>query len=216
VILPGVGSMMAGLSKSAPEIRGSVQVAANSTWATGDWAPDIAAHEAGDLLVVIIAAHHSQGLNFDISSGWTSVVYPTVSGTTGLRILKRVAVSDYTTLTLTNNKVSGETAKAAVHSYACSFAYGDVDSDYVTGSRNPPSLTPDWGSENNLWIAANVTLDTAPTDPPTDFGNAVQTGGACDLSTADRSIETPTLDPSAFEGSAGSTDITVTLAVRPA
>jgi hypothetical protein len=176
---------------------------------------NIAAHQADDVIVVIIAASHaSEAPSFSVSAGWTVVTGPSTA-TSVLLILRRTATSSVHTLDITSSP-SVEENKFAIHSYAIRFAFGSVSTDYATASRNPPSLTPSWGSETNLWIAANLTTGTVPATPPTAFGNGVQTQNTVKLSTADLSVDAPTLDPGAFEGSAGATDISMTIAVRPA
>lgn len=210
MILPGMGSVMAGLSKSAPVLRGSVQSAAIQTGSTS-WEPDLAAHEAGDVLVVLVA--NNGGLDMNASLGWSSVTSH-ISGTTRLTAFRRTAVSSATTLTLTFADV--DSTSFAAHSYALEFTDGDVEGERVAGSRNPPSLTPTWGSETNFWIAAHAG-DSLPLTGPTDFANGTQTtSGSLYLSTMDRSVDAPTLNPSAFSGSDDGDDVSLTIAVRPA
>ncbi|SFZ81651.1 hypothetical protein SAMN02983003_0615 [Devosia enhydra] len=90
----------------------------------------------------------------------------------------------------------------------------------VTGSPNPPELSPAWGSKATLWLAiVHKEGSPAPTAVPdgfTDAGQASTTsnnGSRTVLTKAE--LKAPSLDPTPFSFAASSASVTRTVAIQP-
>lgn len=173
---------------------------------------------AGDLILVIVGSYTDSGLSTALPAGYTSAIASSV-GRINLRAFWKIASGGETSVTFTN----------AINFY---FAYDvfvlggaqSVEGAAVTagsGAPNPPSLSPSWGSDSNLWIACETQYSTiAAQSAPSgyiNFGQVVNNNGADTPRTAwaTRQIATSTEDPGAFGASASISSIAGTLAVRP-
>lgn len=92
-----------------------------------------------------------------------------------------------------------------------------------TTNPNPPSLSPSWGSAQNLFIAGLCTSDDDeyPTAAPTNYTDIsyIQAGGGADVSvttaTALRELEAASDDPGTFTLNESGNSGAYTIAVRP-
>lgn len=88
------------------------------------------------------------------------------------------------------------------------------------GTTNPPSLTPSWGSANNLWIAASALRFAGNwTAAPTNYTNLLSSNGGdanAPLGTARRVLTATSEDPATFSHDGGNTAwVATTIAIRP-
>lgn len=94
-----------------------------------------------------------------------------------------------------------------------------------SSSANPPSLTPSWGSAEDIWIVVaghSASSAAAFTAAPTDYGNfqndgASSGGAAVSLATAERTLTASSEDPGTFTaGGSNRWWASATIAIRPA
>lgn len=185
---------------------------------------------SGDLLLVFAAFN---GLpTVTDPSGWTVLVSKTNTDT--YRIYAKIASgSEGSTVTVA---LSGANRAASV-SYRLTGARSTIDttatssatisissaSDANTATPDPPSLTPAWGSAENLWIAATFASDSSFTfsSYPTNYslGQVNAQGGSqgngTAVSVASRLLTAATEDPGTFTTVTSRTRSTYTLAIRP-
>lgn len=87
------------------------------------------------------------------------------------------------------------------------------------GQPDPPSLTPSWGSANNLWFAAAASPNTsADATAPTNYTNIQQaqsnTIAQHECASAQRELIAASDDPGAFANFNGSLWVAATIAIR--
>lgn len=181
---------------------------------------------AGDLLLLFVAINSNPTVTDP--STWTPLVSAVNSDT--FRIYAKIASgSEGSTVTVGLNS----NQRVAAVAYRITGARNGVTSSEiavssaVTGSSatpDPPSLTPSWGSAENLWIAVTFASDSSFTfsSYPTNYSlgqNNVQPGAAGNssaVSVAARLLTGTSEDPGVFTTVTARTRSTYTLAVRPA
>jgi hypothetical protein len=183
---------------------------------------------SGDLLLMIISVDGStDGLTH---TGWTELAQST-GNSENLLILGRIADgTEGATASFTNSNAENAAANTyritgnrngLTSSEIAISAPTVVTSNVTTG--NPPSLTPSWGSAENLWIAVCATSDGAITSIvsyPTDYtlGQLTNTNSGANgeaIMTAARLLTASTEDPGVFTWTTGRRPTTYTIAVRP-
>jgi len=155
-----------GMLKSPSNIGGSAPVIASyatygsSTATTSHAIPMPSGIVAGDLLVILFGTADS--VTHTMPSGWTTHVGVAFSGFTGVTLAtyKIATGSEGSTATITT---SANARDAAVALRITGGRSGLVNNtDYATfgavlgntSTPNPGSVTPAWGSANNLWLQA--------------------------------------------------------------
>ncbi len=174
-----------------------------------------ATYAAGDVLIIIfftggtgthttpagwsLEASHAGGSFF----GTTSVFSKTATGSEGASVT-----------------ISTSGSSSGVHqSYAVTEVSGavevTVDNDPNSTPPNPPSLTPSWGSDSDLWLAVCVSDSLNITAAPSNYSDLLQnTGGGIRIGSARRSLEAASEDPGTFSAGALSLWSAFTIAIR--
>jgi len=187
---------------------------------------------AGDLLICLFAYNNGNPFTSAVStpSGWTSLEHTTMgTGQSRFALFAKVAAGTEggTTVGFTTNNAE----QAAVQVYRIPAASwegtlaGGIDSAATSGTANPPSLAPGWGTEDILWIAA-VSGDNAASNPvsgyPSNYGSGedeTTAGGTIGgwVGSARRELSAGSEDPGTFTvATGGQTLHSITIAVRPA
>jgi hypothetical protein len=176
--------------------------------------------EAGDRLLIFMTS----GANGTITTpaGW-SLVGSAGGSPKGLYVFSKIAVGneDGTSVTVAT---SGSVSTCAwrvlcvqgPHATEAP-AFAQVANNF--GTMDPPSLTPAWGSDENLWVAAAWKATTAIAGVPagyTDGGQSANANANQRVRVAYKVATAATEDPGVFEAG-GSVDRAVaTVAVRAA
>jgi hypothetical protein len=184
---------------------------------------------AGDLLLMFFLKHQS-GDTITTPTGWTLLQSFVAGGNKDAAIFAKIATgSEGSTATVT---ISNAQRAVAVTLLVNGHAGGLTSADIAVSTENeqsntlapdPPSLTPSWGSAENLWVAAGFcnsgtfTFGSYPSGYALGI-NTIQVSGtngggisvACKLATGTSE------DPGGFTISSSSRDwSTFTLAIRP-
>jgi hypothetical protein len=217
----------------------SLEIAASATWntnitATTSFSVTLPSGIAsGDLLLMFIGVDGStKGLTH---TGWTELGYSTADSEQRY-ILGRIADgSEGATASFTNSvsesagantyRITGNRNGLTTSEIAVSSV---VDYTNTTTTADPPSLTPSWGSAENLWFAVVITNDSAITSIvsyPTNYAlgqltNIVGSGGGGSareaIMSAARLLTASSEDPGVFTWTTARRAGVYTIAVRPA
>jgi hypothetical protein len=222
VSFPILGSAIAGAAPSFPSVRGSVAVSSQNSGTS--FVPTIPTHSAGNIILVFVSykgagsgvAHGFPAAAVTASAGWTEKAQAQNTNDTnqangGIALFSRTATTSSHSITITNSNDSNIIA----HVYV--IQGGSSVEASVTTAKDPPSLSPSWGTDFTYWIAAEEEGDGGTTGVvPTGFSNTVQTSsGNAALTTCDRNEVTATQDPSAFSGGGLDDSCVMTVGVRP-
>lgn len=182
---------------------------------------------AGNLLIVI-AAIQSAGATITNPSGWTQFLdQEQVSATTGVRLrawYKIAAGGDTCSFSTSANRTSAHNSYRITGFQGTPEGLAAVGQD---GSPNPPSLTPSWGENKTLFLAATAvrsgstaTISAAPSNYTDLLSNAsgsatnsINTG----CGSARRQVQAGSENPGTFTLSVSTQDwVAATIAIRPA
>ena len=112
---------------------------------------------AGSLLLMIVLVDGGTTIT---ATGWTSVTTGTSGSDISLAVLYRFADgSEGATVSITSSaseKVSAYVARIADHHASTPPEGAGTGSGTASGNSNPPSLTPSWGADDNLWLTIGV------------------------------------------------------------
>lgn len=91
----------------------------------------------------------------------------------------------------------------------------------TSSTPNPPSVTPSWGADDTLWVAAMAadtsrTVSAFPTNYTTTSSDVSGGAGGATLGVAFRSLNAASQDPGTFTISANDDWACFTVAIRPA
>lgn len=172
---------------------------------------------AGDLLIIFITS--SAATSVASATGWTSLYSTSLNlSIRGYCLYKIADGSEGSSVTVSFTV----TCSVAWTSYRISgYASAPEVGTSATGTSttpDPPSLTPSWGSDDTLWIAAahcnNVTADLTA---PTNYGSIVQAvnGGGKSAGTAQRNLAAASDDPGTFANASNNDWVANVVAVRP-
>jgi hypothetical protein len=178
---------------------------------------------AGQMMLILnrLAGNNQ---NSTVPSGWTQVPGTILNGLT--TAFYRVADGTDTSVAIALTNSAKVLSTLMIISPSSS-----VEGSFSTtlSSADPPSLSPSWGSDDNLWLAVGSLRGTdavsSYNSPPTGFDLVSYTettdGGAdstaeCQLFITSREEATATVDPSAF-GINGTASVprTGTFAIQP-
>lgn len=186
---------------------------------------------AGELLLCIFANDDVTGVT--TPAGWTLIgAQSGAAGTSSCRVYAKSAAGTEGGTTVDFVTAGAEVAVAQV--YRITGWNGgnppttsDIAIATVTGASSvnadPPSLTPTWGSDTNLWIAiANLdNRSSGANTPPTNYTNMVYTEAPLAVNrtcvfSAVRALTAATENPGTYTTAAAQAWVGVTIAIRPA
>lgn len=178
---------------------------------------------AGDLLILVITGVTNPAATTVTTPATWNVLGSDTQGFTRLAAFYKIALG---TEGASVNVNFGATARYAFASYRITGhdALQAPEMLFALNSKDPPSLTPSWGSNNNLWIAgtgADSDSDTSTPTFPTGYASnqahnsiaANGDGGRIALATKEATATSD--DPSAYT-IVGSSNVSFTIAVKPA
>lgn len=182
-----------------------------------------AAASAGDLILVFHGSDSGAGAN-TYPAGWVELVDAAGSGFQA-SIAYLIATGGETSVTVTHTSERANAIAVRISGWHGTTA--PEVSTAATGSStqpNPGSLTPSWGADDTLWIAAAFADDSATPFPitawPTNYASNQTQGStaasAADVAIATRNLNAASEDPGAFTMTATETWSAYTVAVRPA
>jgi hypothetical protein len=155
-------------------------------------------------------------------SGWTLFSTETVGFTRTYAFWKIASGSEGATVTVTHSGL----ARPASTSYRITGhdAAQAPELLYAANSNDPPSLTPSWGNQNNLWVAGTSGVSgtnvTAPTYPSGYSDNQLTTassnGAGGKMATATKGAIGSSDNPAAFVNNLPTNPVAFTVAVKPA
>jgi hypothetical protein len=161
-------------------------------------------------------AHGFPAVAVTASAGWTEKAQTqntndTASVNGGLALFSRTATTSSHTITVTNSNNNDIIAHVYVIQGGSS-----VEASSGTG-KDPPSLSPTWGTAFTYWLAVEEEGDGGtPGAVPTGFSNTVQTSSSnATLTTCDRNEVAATQNPTAFTGGGTDDSCVMTVGVRP-
>jgi len=188
--------------------------------------------DAGDLLLVLFS--NDGGDTVTTPGGWTCVFSDEPEqGTVRLGAYIKVAVGDEDGTTVDFVTVgTGEIAASHIYRIeegtwegTTSGVEAAVDHVTVAGGPNvnpdPPSLTPTWGAEDNLWIACygaddHDAVTVWPTDYTDTLWSALGDRGDCCVGSCRRERNGSPEDPDAFTIASAEEWSAATICIRPA
>lgn len=204
--------ILGGLLSAASGISAMIRSSQSSSQTSGTtFAPTIPAHQAGDVILVFVAAKGaSSGMSVLTAAGWTDRAQDINGGASRwarLALFTLTASGAAHTISIAN----GSNSNILAHVYVVKDVQGSVTGTAFVGD-NPPSHTASWGSSGGLWFAA-CGGGSAPSGFPFGFIDTLATTSDIGLGTCSKADAVATLDPTAF--STVSDAITITAVVRP-
>jgi hypothetical protein len=188
-----------------------------------------AAASTGDLLLVLLTTSGNNTVT--TPAGWTSIATAQNAGTSmRASVFAKISVgteggTNVGFTTSGNATAAAQTYRVPNGQWSGTLATGVNAStaavSNATTTPNPASLTPSWGSANNLWIAYAGGLGyTSVTTYPTNYSNGVHTttgtgGTNSSTSSAINYIEAAAEDPGTFTEANSVAEVAYTVAVRP-
>lgn len=183
---------------------------------------------SGELLVIFFGCSYASSITNP--AGWTEKWDQDVSSNSR-RSSCHVKVADGTEDGTTVSITVPDGDQAAAHTYRISGWYGTLAGVEVgtaaTGtddSPNPPSLTPSWGSADQLFLVSAVYKGdfTTTSSYPTNYTNgtttksaATDSGDEVSVATARRAVTGTTDNPGVYTLSGSANWVANTLVVRP-
>ena len=188
-----------------PSVLAALAATPDASYGASNYAPSISALGAvsGNRLIAIITCSVGAQRNYPTPSGWTQIGYRFGNSDTEVYVYQRTATG---TDSFTLVKTGGSSAASGV--VYCIGGY-DTGKDAEVSSVglnnvncNPPSLSPSWGAQDTLWIAAGAanvtTVGSFPTNYDTDQRVSVEAGAGPLTAAATRQNNTATEDPGPF------------------
>ncbi len=194
--------------------------AANSTTTVINLPPGVA---AGELVLAFLGTDSGAGAN-TWPSPWVELKDDAGTGfEAGIAYL--IASGGETSVTVTHSTERGNAIAMRISGW-----HGTTPPEVTTAATgssttpNPGSLTPSWGADDTLWIAAMFADDSAVPFPvtawPTNYTDNQTQGStaasACDVAIATRNLNAASEDPGTFTMTGTETWSAYTVAVRPA
>lgn len=170
---------------------------------------------AGDLLLIFFGYNNSAD-DVTTPSGWTQFFNVTNGG----RFYAYYRVADGgegSTVTIT----SGTSGISQHNSYRITGYQGTPESATALGASttpDPPNLTPSWGADDTLWIAATHPVNSAADlTAPTNYGGLIQTAPTSfQVGSANRQLNAASENPGTFANASNSVWEAATVAIQPA
>ncbi|MDP3726433.1 MAG: hypothetical protein Q8R36_04525 [bacterium] len=180
---------------------------------------DLPAGIVANDLIILFGSTGNDGEFSGVPSGFTLLFDTGVAGGLDFRGWYKVAAGGETAVTV-NRTVDRH---CSFISYRISGYQGTPEAAVATPSKDPPNLSPSWGSAKTLWLAGvGDENDDPATAGPTGFSGFLQTGtgGAANgnqTATASKQEEVASQNPGAFTIPATeSIWAAATVAIRPA
>ncbi|WP_415280976.1 hypothetical protein [Candidatus Nitrososphaera sp. FF02] len=187
--------------------------------------------DEGDLLLVLFSSDADAAADtVSTPEGWT-LIETMIRSNNQVRgsIYAKVADGIEGGTTVDFQTSSNERAAAQVYRIPALTWFGDitdgidsagVDPGGTTATPDPPSLSPSWGDEDNLWIVyAAGSVWSAVNSYPSGYSSGVHTltdgTGSASTSSATLNDTAPSEDPGAFSMSGVANGVVFTIAVRP-
>jgi hypothetical protein len=187
--------------------------------------------EEGDLLLVLFSSDADAASDtVTTPEGWT-LIETMIRSNNSVRgsIYAKVAdgTEDGTTVNFQTSSI--ERAAAQVYRIPALTWFGNiadgidsagVDPGSTTAAPNPPSLSPSWGDEDNLWIVyAAGSVWSAVNSYPSGYSSGMHTlttgSGSASASSATLNATGPNEDPGAFSMAESANGVVFTIAIRP-
>jgi hypothetical protein len=155
-----------------------------------------------------------------LTGGWRQIA---ISATTAVTVEcreRQAGASEGTTITVTTGTSveSGHRSLRITGQHTTNLSEGVAINNGSTTTPDPPSLSPSWGADENLWLALlgvdsfNATVSAFPTN----YGNTFSENGGRLVGSAERILNAATEDPGAYTINAATQSRTMTVAFRPA
>lgn len=185
---------------------------------------------AGDLLLMFLTLDDTTATvaDPDGAGGWTQIATGVTSagGATGTVWAKVATGADFAAVNFVSS--NSQSAAAIVYHIAAGTWSGNIADgiSVATGtsttstSSDPPSLTPSWGSTQNLWLEYVAGSTHTSFTPSTNYTNGSHIAGGsgttgASTSSAYRTLSAATEDPGAATMGTSFPNIPFTVAVRP-
>lgn len=184
---------------------------------------------SGDLLVALVEVRNSG--TWTKPTGWSDIsTLSQLGGGSVGRLNGFYKISDGTEAGTTPTWTASTGTTAIWQSIRVTSWHGTTPPEATTASgdatnANPPSLTPSWGADDDLWIAVAGNAATGDTTgftaAPTNYGslqsNGASSGGStANIATGTRQLNATSEDPGTFTPSSNRFWTAATIAVRPA
>ncbi len=189
--------------------------------------------DSGDLLLTFFTNDMASGGTTTTPAGWTLIATNTRNNQVrGTVFAKSAAGTEDGTqvdfVTSANERAAAQVYRIPAGQWSGTVGAGGIEaSSFVPGAAtntpNPPSLSPSWGAEPNLWFAYVAASAHTLTDSyPTGYGNGIHsipatTGTTSASTSAARKIAaSASEDPGTFSMSTSNDGVAFTVAIRPA
>lgn len=184
---------------------------------------------SGDLLIALVEVRNSG--TWTKPTGWSDIsTLSQLGGGSVGRLNGFYKISDGTEAGTTPTWTASTGTTAVWQSIRVTSWHGTTPPEAATASgdatnANPPSLTPSWGADDDLWIAVAGNAATGDTTgftaAPTNYGslqsNGASSGGStANIATGTRQLNATSEDPGTFTPSSNRFWTAATIAVRPA
>lgn len=177
---------------------------------------------AGDLLVMIVAANTGNTSTLGTPSGWTKILQTNSGDQRSITTYYKVASGSEGGTSVTIS-LAGDPSNTAHQVYRItshnSSAPPVLGTTGASTTPTSPSVTPSWGAKDTLWISAAAGSNTTDDGTaPTNYGNFVgtlNTGGAPYLGSARRELNAASEDPGNFGAYSNSAWAAHTIAIEP-
>jgi hypothetical protein len=154
------------------------------------------------------------------TTGWSSLSLDTNGASNLVFLYKTATGSEGATVTFT----TGNSVKSASVAYRITGWQGTPEKGTAAGASStnadPPSITPSWGSDADLFLAAyaagtTAVASAAPTNYTSLLTAAASAGSSASVSAAQRNLTASSDDPGTFTN-ASTTWVAQTVAIRAA
>lgn len=181
---------------------------------------------AGDLLIVMASKGLAANATITTPAGWT-IITSRSTGAQAERTASYYKIAAGTEGGTTVNFATGDSCGLACRIYRITVWHGVTPPegvDAASASGDPPTVTPSWGSDDNLYIAyfgwsvSSLTPSAGPSGY-SNFGTTVAVNSGNDrgrITTADLNATSSSENPGVFTGGTTNSVVTGTIAVRPA
>lgn len=177
---------------------------------------------SGDLLVIFFSIDAAGG-TITTPAGWTQLFTASNSPVVASCFYKisNGAEGASVTITHTSGKAGGTSYRISTGTWSGTPEAAATAATGSSATPDPPSVTPSWGSADNLFLAASFIQEVGViSSAPTNYSNAL-TGASGSTSavttgSAQRQLTSATDDPGTFTWGSSSTWLAQTVVIKPA